>query len=277
MVGCSAVLLLFTIVISLVSISGFGRVSDLGADIYKANVLPMRDIGNVRGLLGDIDSQIQRAITDSDPRRIAGYVAAAEADQRKIDELLRGLPAHTARARQLLAAYRVQARAYLPVYTKVLRAAQRGDDAAATRTYFGAADSLYTSGDTALGKLGALNESKARTDASAIQQTGSSRRTLTLIMLVAALLAGLTLSIITARSVASRLRMIRESLESVRQDALNPLVQGLDRARRPHPGNHGRLRADRPCGRRRDRRCREIRRGDRGRHPHGRRLLQLCA
>jgi methyl-accepting chemotaxis protein len=214
MVGCSAVLLLFTIVISLVSIAGFGRVSDLGAGIYKANVLPMRDIGDVRGLLGDIDSQIQRAITDSDPRRIAGYVAIAEADQRKMDELLRGLPTDTARARQLFAAYRVQARAYRPVYTNVLRAAQRGNDASATRTYFGAADSLYASSDAALRALSKLNESHARAEASAIQQTGSSRRTLTLILLVAALLAGLTLSIITARS--------------VRQDALDPLVKGLD-------------------------------------------------
>ncbi|MDX6678347.1 MAG: methyl-accepting chemotaxis protein [Solirubrobacteraceae bacterium] len=228
MVGCSVVLLLFAIVISLVSISGFGRVSDLGGDIYKANVLPMRDIGDVRGLLGDIDSQIQRAITDSDPRRIAGYVATAEVDQRKMDELLRSVPTQTARARQLLAAYRVQARAYLPVYTKVLRAAQRGDDAAATRTYFAAADSLYASSDAALGALSKLNESHARAEASTIQQTGSSRRTLTLIMLVAALLTGLVPAIITARGVTRRLRMIRESLESVRQDALDPLVKGLD-------------------------------------------------
>jgi hypothetical protein len=48
--------------------------------MYADRVVPIRDLAQVRADLGDIDSQIQRAITDQSEANRAKYPATSEKD-----------------------------------------------------------------------------------------------------------------------------------------------------------------------------------------------------
>ena len=54
--------------------------------MYADRVVPIRDLAEVRAILGDIDSQIQRAITDTSDD--ASYVETVASDVRAIDALV---------------------------------------------------------------------------------------------------------------------------------------------------------------------------------------------
>jgi beta-phosphoglucomutase-like phosphatase (HAD superfamily) len=69
-----------------VSLMALGAVKDKGATMYSDRVVPLTQIGEVRGLLGDIDSQIQRAITSGKPT--VEFSDITTADTEKISEIV---------------------------------------------------------------------------------------------------------------------------------------------------------------------------------------------
>ena len=54
--------------------------NSLASSMYEQDVVSVRNLGEVRAQLGDVDSQIQRAITDQSEKNRATYPAAAEQD-----------------------------------------------------------------------------------------------------------------------------------------------------------------------------------------------------
>jgi hypothetical protein len=73
--GFGAVLALAAIV-GATGVFSLRNVNDLSGSMYADRVVPIRDMAQVRALLGDIDSMIQRAITDDDGQNKARSLAA---------------------------------------------------------------------------------------------------------------------------------------------------------------------------------------------------------
>src|SRR5919199_645265 len=85
--GFGSVLFL-AVVVGGVSVLSLRTVNDLGGSMYDDRVVPIRDLAQVRADLGDIDSQIQRAITDQSDKNRASYPAAADKDAAHMDSLI---------------------------------------------------------------------------------------------------------------------------------------------------------------------------------------------
>src|SRR4051795_13095694 len=79
-------LLAFAAFQGVLSIRNLGAVNAKGGSMYRDRVVPVRDLGKARSLLGDIDSQILRTFgTTADAQPL---VAAAHKDQQGVDALI---------------------------------------------------------------------------------------------------------------------------------------------------------------------------------------------
>ncbi|MFA9272892.1 MAG: MCP four helix bundle domain-containing protein, partial [Baekduiaceae bacterium] len=85
--GFAAVLAL-TAIIGAVGVRALGRVDVKAESMYADRVVPIRDLAESRALLGDIDSQIQRAITSDGPA--APFARTSDRDAAAMDQLIRG-------------------------------------------------------------------------------------------------------------------------------------------------------------------------------------------
>src|SRR5262245_60683759 len=92
LLAMAGALLVLTALLGAVSIKNLAAVDAKGGAMYADRVVPIRDLAEVRALLGDIDSQIQRAITDrtGDDSK---YTATVAQDRKAIDALVEGYQA----------------------------------------------------------------------------------------------------------------------------------------------------------------------------------------
>ncbi|MBJ7331183.1 MAG: MCP four helix bundle domain-containing protein [Solirubrobacteraceae bacterium] len=222
--GFALVLLLSTLV-GMLAITSLKSVEEKGASMYGDRVVPMRDLADVRGLLGDIDSQIQRAITTSGDT--SPYAEVSDADWAKIGPLMRRyrstelLPAEQRGLRTL----EPQLARYQRAYTAVLDAASRGDDAEAVRRYFAIAGSLYNATDGTLAELIAVNDKEALALTKSISDTHASARTKTLLLLGLAVLLGAIAAYVITRGIT---RGIKQVLNAVNGIAEGDIDQHID-------------------------------------------------
>jgi methyl-accepting chemotaxis protein len=200
--AASALTLAFLLVVGLVSIGKLSSVNTIGGSMYRDRVVPIRDLGQVRASLGDIDSQIQRAMTD--PANAAKYQATAGTDATTMDSLIRTYSATSlvAAEQQALAQYRTEWLSYKGDFRGVLTKAAAGDLTGAKAAYFSGAAPAYAGIDKTVAKLIDVNDGVASDSNKEIASTYSSARTLILVVLVLALIIGLSISFLLARSIA---------------------------------------------------------------------------
>jgi methyl-accepting chemotaxis protein len=188
--GLAAALLAFVALLGVSSIRNLGAVNAKGGSMYRDRVVPVRDLGQARSLLGDIDSQILRTFgTTADAQPL---VAAAHKDQQGVDALIDTYEATylvDAEKRGLTGFHRTWSE-YTKVYGQVAALGAAGRDAEASQLYLKQAAPLYADVDGQLAALVKINDQEAGKLDSSIASTYHSSRTLTLVLLLAALAIG---------------------------------------------------------------------------------------
>jgi hypothetical protein len=86
LLGMAGILLVLMLAIGAISIKSLAAVNTKGGSLYNDRVVPVRGLAQSRALLGDIDSQIQRAITDSTGSN-AKFAASAQSLASTAEEL----------------------------------------------------------------------------------------------------------------------------------------------------------------------------------------------
>jgi methyl-accepting chemotaxis protein len=200
LLAMAGALLGLTLLIGVISIINLAAVNAKGGSMYADRVVPIRDLAEVRGILGDLDSQIQRAITDSTGDD-AAYVETVENDFRVIDRLVKGYEATflVAAERQGLRAYHDSWPRYRRSIGVVLEHATRGDEAAAIREYHAQSVDLYARTDGDVEKLIQVNDAVAKRLDAEIAATYSRARRLTILLVALGLGAGLAIALVIAR------------------------------------------------------------------------------
>ncbi|MEZ5101954.1 MAG: methyl-accepting chemotaxis protein [Thermoleophilia bacterium] len=227
--GLAGLLIVLVGVVGALSLTSLGAVDAKGESIYADRVVPLRDLGEVRSLLGDIDSQIQRAITDADAANHEGYASTSAADESKIDELIAAYEATflVEDEKTGLVAYHESWDQYRQAYATVLERAGAGDPAGATEAYFAAAAPLYGQVDGALADLVAVNDREAEVATHQISSTYSSSRLLILVVLGIAIVAGIVFGFLLARSIVRRVGILANRMQSLAGNCLTDLEAGL--------------------------------------------------
>jgi methyl-accepting chemotaxis protein len=201
----AAVLLGLMVLIGTVSVAKLAAVDARGGSMYADRVVPVRDLAEARAQLGDIDSQIQRAITHGSDQ---AYADVADADAKRIDALIKGyeatllVPAETAGLRRFHAAWT----AYRTSFQAVLADTAAGDDDAAVREDIATAAGRYAELDGTLKRLVAVNDRVAKALNEEIRSTYEGARTLVIAVLGVALLAGVALARLLSRRLVGGIR-----------------------------------------------------------------------
>jgi methyl-accepting chemotaxis protein len=173
--GMTGVLLALMVLLAGISLTSLGSVNETGGSMYSDRTVPIRDLAEVRALLGDIDSQIQRAITDSDGDDTQ-YVDTVAKDVVAIDKLIKAYEATflVQAEKDGLRRYHDSWNRYQKTFNAVLEHASPGDEAAATREYFARADSIYAENDGDVAKLIGVNDKVAKSLNAEIGQAATS-------------------------------------------------------------------------------------------------------
>jgi methyl-accepting chemotaxis protein len=227
--GLSGMLLAFLLVVGVVGVRALGQVDRVAGSMYDDRVVPLRDLGEARALLGDIDSQVQRAIHGRDTGRLATYRTAAAKDRTRFERLF-GAYTRTqlvpAEERQV-AAFRQRWPAYLASVDAVFAdaAGQRYD--AASSVYFGRSAALYATVDRELSTLVRVNDGVARQADAQIGDTASSSRRTAIVLMVVALLVGLTVALLVTRAIRRAAVAVIDGMADVRDTCVAPLTTAL--------------------------------------------------
>jgi methyl-accepting chemotaxis protein len=220
-------LLAFLVLIGVLSISNLGAVNELGGSMYGDRVVPLSQIGQARGLIGDIDSQIQRYTNDPSAgdkyREISDNDAVLFEKEIAAYEATFLIPAE----KKALVTFHKNWDAYKPAYKAVLDAVEANDLVAARKAYFDAGGPLYTAVDTELAGLAEINKKQAEVLSGEIGAKYSAARTITLAALLVALAVGAGIAFLVARGIKSGVRQLLARFRSLDEHDLTALGGGL--------------------------------------------------
>ena len=213
--GMAGVLLAFLTILGVVSISNLGAVNALGGSVYADRVVPLKDVSEVRALLGDIDSQVLRSFAASPVRRRLRRHRGPRQSRST------GLSVSTrrrrwSRRRRRACASSTSSGRHTATIPRIQEFGARGQLDEAGALYFAKAAPLYAKVDKSLADLSTINTDVAKQSNEQIASTYSSSRTLTIALLVIALVigAGVAFAVATAiRKVVARVLVCLESLQ----------------------------------------------------------------
>jgi methyl-accepting chemotaxis protein len=223
--GFGAVLVL-TAVVGGINIVNLSNVNALSGSMYADRVVPIRDLAQVRAVLGDIDSQIQRAITDPADKNQAAYLAYAvtsDNDAAEMDKLIRTYRAASLNdeEKKRLGTYTTVWLEYQTSFRGVLKLAGAGDTRGAVSLYFDKAAAQYLSVDTALASLIDVNDSVAKSASDQIAETSTRDFYVTLLLLAATLFLGAVVAFFLARGLATPLQQMAAAANGIAQGDLD--------------------------------------------------------
>jgi methyl-accepting chemotaxis protein len=227
--GLAGVLLALLLLVGALSVKNLGAVNAKGGSMYADRVVPIRDLAQVKSLLGDIDSQMQRSITDP-AGHDAQYAKVVEDDVKAIDRLVQtyeGTLLVEAEERGL-ERWQESWGDYQESFRALLGHSLKGDESAAIAEYFARGDDLYLATDTVIGELIAVNDKVAHELNDDIAATYSSSRTITVVVLLLALVLGGALAFVVARTIKQGVTVILERLRMLQDHCVAGLQQGLD-------------------------------------------------
>ena len=175
----ASVLLALAALIGLISIKNLSSVNAKGGSMYADRVVPIRDLAEIRAILGDIDSQIQRAITDTSGDDSV-YAETVAKDVKAADDLVKGYEATflVAAEKDGLRAYHGEWRAYQKSFGALLEHTSQGDDRKAIAEYYARSASLYADVDGRVKHLITVNDKVAQELNAEIASTYSRGRTI---------------------------------------------------------------------------------------------------
>jgi methyl-accepting chemotaxis protein len=214
--GGFGVVLALMALLGVVAVGKLAAVDAKGGTMYLDRVVPLRDLSEARALLGDIDSQIQRAITDTHGSD-AGYADVSDADAGKIEKLITAYEATTLvdAEKSGLRTYHGDWNAYKAAYAGVLEPALGGNKPAAVAAYFAKAAPIYAKVDGDLAALGNVNDRVAKQLDADIGSTYSGARTLIIALVLLAIAIGGALAFAIARGIVGGVRQVLKAAEGI--------------------------------------------------------------
>jgi methyl-accepting chemotaxis protein len=229
LLGMASVLLALAALIGIVSIKNLSSVNAKGGSMYTDRVVPMRDLAEVRAILGDIDSQIQRAITDSTGDD-ANYVEIVANDVVAADDLIKTYESTflVEAEKTGLSKYHERWTVYQKSFNALLEHTVRGDEAAAIAEYHARSGKLYTEVDLLVKDLITVNDTVAKELNADIASTYDRGRTMTIVLILIGLAAGFAFAFLLARSISRGVTAVLTRLRALASDDLTALDNGLE-------------------------------------------------
>jgi methyl-accepting chemotaxis protein len=228
LLGSALLLLALMAIVGVVGITSLSSVATKGRAMDTVAVAPLNDIASANGELNENRALVLRHILDDDPADLADVEQQIHANVASTDAELERVEASlvSAEGKRLIAQLDAAREGNAAVRDKVLALSKAGrdDEAYALQVKQGVPASQKVA-DT----FKALQRNKtsiARQQVDDITATYHSRRTLAIVLMVVALLGGLGVSLLIARSIRRGVRDVNDRLGSV-HDASTDLREAL--------------------------------------------------
>lgn len=230
LLGAFGIVLLLAASIGAIGIFSLNKVNDLASLVYDGPFTTVSNLAEVRSLLGDIDSQVQRIISDPIIANHSKYASAADKDAADINTLLASdaVKYETDAEKQTLAAFQVDWKQYQDLYPNINKASGAKDLTAATQIYFEQAAPLNAKIDNDLAALITNHGEQAKSIDEQIDATYAGSFNLMAAILIIAFLAGGALSFFVSRNVTNAVKQVAVA------------TRGLSRGE-PRPGREHKL------------------------------------
>jgi methyl-accepting chemotaxis protein len=227
--GLSGMLLAFLLVVGVGGIRALGSVDRVAGAVYQDRVVPLRDLGEARAVLGSMDSGVQRAIHDRDATRRAAYRTAVVRDRQRLERLFSGYTATVlvAAERRQVAAFRERWPAFNASVDRILSASAQGRVADASAVYFSQTAPLYAEVDGELGALVRINDEVAKAADEEIGTTAASSRRTAIVLMAIAIAVGLAAALLVTRAVRRAAVAVIGGMAQVRDVCVTPLTDAL--------------------------------------------------
>ncbi|HEY3057536.1 MAG TPA: methyl-accepting chemotaxis protein [Chloroflexota bacterium] len=198
------------------------NVNDKAGSMYADRVVPIRDLAQARADLGDIDSQIQRAITDQSAKNRDGYPATSEKDAAHMDQLIAAYEATYLVEDETkgLVTYKSTWRDYQAAFRGVHKLAAAGDPQGAIKLYFDKAAPLYAAVDDSLAHLIDVNDREALSLNEEIAATFKSGMYITIGLLAAAIAAGSVIGFVLASGISGAVAKVASAAQRIAREDL---------------------------------------------------------
>ncbi len=198
------IVLALTVLVGGLGLHNLSTVQSLSDEVYEDRVVPLRDLGQTRAVVGDVDSRILSGIVDRSDLSRATQQAAVERDVASIELLLAGFDQTLSSSEEatILATIREDWQQYRDAARTVLGTTSTGDATAATRVYFEQVSPLYAKLDGDLARLAEMNAQGARLADEEIRTTYSQSQAITIPLLIVALVVGAAIGLLLSRGIA---------------------------------------------------------------------------
>lgn len=226
LLGGFGIVLLLALIVGAADIKSLAAVDALRTTLYDDQLVPIRDLARARADLADMDSQVQRSLSDPAGKGMATYRSAVDKDVADIDRLIGGLDAMapSGDAKQGLAALHPDWKQYQDALRGVLQAAGSGDVPGATKLYVDQAAPLYANVSGELAALIDAGDRAAQAVDAQLDDTYARGRALTIGLLALAAATAGAVALWLARSVAGAARQVADASRQLARGDLDQRV-----------------------------------------------------
>jgi len=227
--GLVGVLLAFLVILGVYSISSISSVGQQGSNIYTSNVTALDQLGSAATKLTDEQRLVLRGIVYASDSSVQQSVdTGIAADQAAFDQQLKSYVAAGLAPTESagLATLRPALAAYQPQRDKT-RSLTKAGDLNGARTLNEQALSDYDTVQASLQKLISFNRGEAVSANQSINSTTSQAKTVTIALLVLALLLGAGVAFVTVRQITRNVKRVIERMEAVEKAARERLMKGM--------------------------------------------------
>jgi len=197
--GMVGLLVAFLVALGVLAISGLSSSSSLGSDMYTNATVPIEDLSNAQTGLGNVESDLLQAIVD--PAGPSPHIQAYQSDAAALEQAMtayRGTAPSAAELR-VYAQYQTGWARYQDIAAAVQKAVLAGGTRAAGTLYEKSGAPVNNALSVEVGQEVKINDAQATGDASHINSNRSSGTTLTVVILVLAVLIGSAVAFLVTR------------------------------------------------------------------------------
>ena len=227
--GSFGVVLLLTITVGVMSISSLSSVNQKGSNIYSSNVTAVDQLGAANTAITDEQRLLLQGINYAhDPAIQQQTDNEIAADQALFDKNVKTFAASGMAPTEsaAIAILRPAVATYLPLRDRVRSLTKAGNLRAASAVNK-QADHQYDAINSSLDKLTSFNQAEAAQASKSIASTYSSSRTQTIVLLLIALIIGLTIAFLVSQSIKRNAGLIIERMSVVQAAFKEHLIGAL--------------------------------------------------
>jgi methyl-accepting chemotaxis protein len=223
----SGLLIAFLVLVGVIGLMNLSSSASIGDNNYKNMTLAIADLGQVRAHLGNLDSDVLRAMSGN--MTAAAGASAFQSDVQGLEVALKsyGATKLAPAEQQTIATMRPQWAQYQTVAATLFKQLEAGQTKAADSLYNSTAGPLKNTLDSEASKLVDINSRNAAAGVASLNANYSSSQTIMFVVMAIAILLGAGIAFVVSNSVKRAVDQVLVTIQSLQEHCITFVKDGL--------------------------------------------------